>query len=80
MTKGERFNKYQNTEKALNITCELLIGAVIYGIDKAELCRRMIETEECVSSDNIKKFIMNNLDRFSNDEIARHNAIKRLGW
>lgn len=80
-TNGERLKKYQTTEKALDVACELMVGAILYGVDKDELWRRVMEAEEVVSSGIIKEFILNNIDRFSPDsEEELNKAIKRLGW
>jgi hypothetical protein len=67
-------------EKALETTCELLNGGMIYGIDAETLWNKVMELEGYVSSWNIKDFILKNIDRFSDDEKARNKAIKRLGW
>lgn len=80
MTIGERFKKYQNLEKALEIACELMNGSIIYGVDKDELWQRVMESERYVSSLNIENFILANIDRFSDDDEERNKAIKRLGW
>ncbi len=67
-------------EKALEIACELLNGGVIYGIDADTLWSKVMESEGYVSSWNIKDFILDNIDRFSDDEKKLNEAIKRLGW
>jgi len=67
-------------EKALETTCELLNGGMIYGIDEETLWNKVMELEGYVSSWNIKDFILTNIDRFSDDDEERNKAIKRLGW
>jgi hypothetical protein len=68
-------------EKALEVACELLNGGVLYGIDRDTLWSKVMESEEYVSSWNIKEFILKNIDRFSPDnEKELNKAIKRLGW
>lgn len=67
-------------EKALEITCELMNGSLIYGIDEETLFNKVMELEGYVSSWNIKDFILANIDRFSDDDEERNKAIKRLGW
>ena len=75
-----RFIKYKKLEKALQITCELLNGGMIYGIDEETLWNKVMESKGYVSSWNIKDFILDNMDRFSDDDEERNEAIKRLGW
>lgn len=75
-----RNKKIKRLEKALEIACELLNGAMIYGIDADTLWNKIMELEGVVSSGIIKDFILTNIDRFSDDEKARNKAIKRLGW
>lgn len=67
-------------EKALEVACELLNGGVIYGIDAETLWSKVMESEGYVSSWNLEKFILKNIDRFSDNEKERNKAIKRLGW
>jgi len=67
-------------EKALETTCELLNGGMIYGIDAETLWNKVMELEGYVSSWNIKDFILANIDRFSDDDEERNKAIKRMGW
>jgi hypothetical protein len=67
-------------EKALETTCELMNGSILYGIDADTLWNKIMELEGYVSPWNLKEFILNNLDRFSDDEKERNKAIKRLGW
>ena len=70
----------KNLEKALKVTCELLNGCIIYGIDAETLRSKVMELEGYVTSWNIKDFIIANIDRFSDDDEERNKAIKRLGW
>lgn len=69
-------------EEALKIACELLNGATLYGVDKEKLFEVMMENEEFVSRNTWQKYILNNLDRFSDNssDKERLEAIKRLGW
>jgi len=75
-----RNRKIKKLEKALEITCELLNGGMIYGIDADTLWSKIMEIDGVVSSGIIKEFILTNIDRFSDDKKARNKAIKRLGW
>lgn len=75
-----RNKKIKRLEKALEITCELLNGGMIYGIDAETLWNKIMELEGVVSSGIIKEFILTNIDRFSDDEKERNKAIKKLGW
>lgn len=65
---------------AFKIACALLNGGKIYGIDSDTLFEKLMETNELVSDWSYEEFILNNLDRFSNNDTIRENAISRLGW
>ena len=67
-------------KRAFEIACDLLIGGSLYGIDADRLFTLIMQEQGIVSSLDYQKFILKNLDRFSDDEEVRHNAIKRLGW
>jgi hypothetical protein len=67
-------------EKALETTCELMNGSILYGIDTDTLWNKIMEIDGYVSPWNLKEFILKNIDRFSDDEKERNKAIKRLGW
>ncbi len=67
-------------EKALEIACELMNDSIIYGIDLKTLWVKLMELDGYVSPWNLEKFILKNIDRFSDDEKKRNKAIKRLGW
>ena len=67
-------------EKAFSVACELLSGDVLYGIDDDKLFDIVMKENGVVSSASIKKWILNNLDRFSHDDGVRLEAIKRLGY
>lgn len=75
-----RNRRIKKLEKALEITCELLNGGMIYGIDAETLWNKVMKLDGVVSSEIIKEFILTNIDRFSDDEKERNKAIKRLGW
>jgi hypothetical protein len=72
--------RHKKLEKALETTCELMSGSIIYGIDADTLWSKIMEIDGVVSSGIIKEFILTNIDRFSDDEKERNKAIKRLGW
>ena len=65
---------------AFEIACDLLIGGTLYGIDADRLFILIMQEEDIVSSFEYEKFILKNLDRFSDDDEVRHNTVKRLGW
>ena len=69
--------KYQ---RALTIACELLAGSYIYGIDTDTIFAKVIEEEGIVVPSDYAKFILNNLDRFSDNDKVRNRAIERLGF
>lgn len=72
--------RHKKLEKALETTCELMNGSILYGIDEETLWNKIMELEGYVSPWNLKEFILKNIDRFSDDEKERNKAIKRLGW
>ena len=67
-------------KRAFEIACDLLMGSVIYGIDTDTIFDLIMQEQGIVSTLDYQKFILANLDRFSDDEEVRDNAIKRLGW
>ena len=72
-----------NYESALRIACDLLAGCVIYGIDQDrlfEVCITLPKYGGVVTGNIFMDFILNNLDRFSDDDSIRHKAIERLGF
>jgi hypothetical protein len=72
--------KYRKYRKAFRIACELLNGSIIYGIDTKKLFAKIMEKEGFVGSFSYEEFILDNLDRFSDNDKIRNEAIKRLGW
>ena len=70
-------------KRAFEIACDLLIGSNIAGIDADklfELCMNDPKYEGVISHYTYMDFIVNNIDRFSNNDTIRENAISRLGW
>lgn len=67
-------------KRAFEIACELLNGATIYGVDADGIFIYVLKTDGCVCASNYEKFILNNIDRFSDVDEIRNKAIKRLGW
>jgi hypothetical protein len=67
-------------KQALFIACDLLNGSILYGIDADKLFEIMMEKEGVVSTFVYQDYILNNLDRFSDDDSIRAKAIERLGW
>ena len=67
-------------KRAFEIACELLNGAMIYGVDAEGIYAYVLETDGCVCASDYEDFILNNLDRFSDDDKLRNRAIIRLGW
>ena len=55
-------------------------GALIYGIDKDVLFEKFMEKDGVVSSHSYEEFILENIDRFSDDDEEIEKAIERLGW
>ena len=72
-----RSRKYR---KAFKIACELLNGGRIYGIDADLLFKKMLGDDWVVASSSYEDFVLNNLDRFSDNDEVRNKAIQRLGW
>lgn len=73
-------SKARKYKRAFRIACDLLNGSVIYGIDNDSLFGHLLDTEGVVSYMTYEKFILNNLDRFSDNDEIRSKAIERLGW
>ena len=67
-------------EKAFEIACDLMNGACIYGIDTDTLFKRLMERDGVVGSRSYERFILVNIDRFSDDDEVREKAIERIGW
>lgn len=66
--------------KALYIACDLLNDSYIYGIDREKLFEHLMKKEGVVTTDTYYDFILHNLDRFSDVESIREDAVKRLGF
>ena len=73
-------NELVTYKAAFRVACGLLNGDVIYGVDDGKLFDKIMETEGGVCSIDYEDFILKNLDRFSDDDEKRSEAIKRLGW
>lgn len=67
-------------KRAFEIACELLNGAMIYGVDADGIFAYVLEKDGCVCASDYEEFILNNIDRFSDVSKIRNRAIKRLGW
>lgn len=67
-------------KRAFRIACDLLNGSILYGIDDEYIFELIANEYGKVSTFEYQKFILKNLDRFSDDDNVRHNAIERLGW
>ena len=67
-------------KKAFEIACDFLNMSNLYGIDADTLFDLIMQEYGVVSTLDYQKFILEHLDRFSDDDEVRNNAIKRLGW
>lgn len=70
-------------ESALKIACDLLAECVIYGIDQDrlfEVCITLPKYGGILTGHIFMDFILNNLDRFSDNDDVRYKAIERLGF
>ncbi len=67
-------------KRAFRIACELLNCGSIYGVDYDMLFEKLMESNGIVSYWSYEEFILNNLDRFSDNDAVRDKAISRLGW
>lgn len=67
-------------KRAFEIACDLLNDSIIYGIDTDNLFEHLMHKYGVVSTFEYQEFILENLDRFSDDDVVRHKAIERLGW
>ncbi len=72
--------KYRKYKRAFRIACDLMNGARIYGIDLDVLFEKIMEKDGVVSSHSYEEFIINNIDRFSDNDEVREKAIERIGW
>ena len=66
--------------KAAVIACDLMLGAVIYGIDSDRLFEIVMNEEGLVYASNMAEWIEKNIDRFSDDDEVRNKAIEKLGF
>lgn len=67
-------------KRAFEIACDLLNGSILYGIDADNIFGLIMQEYDIVSTFEYQKFILEHLDRFSDDDNTRNNAIERLGW
>ena len=58
-------------EIALNIACDLLIGSNLYGYDYDRVFEEIMDKEGVVSSDSIKEFILNNLEKLGKEYFVK---------
>lgn len=77
---ASEIDKLDTYKMAFRVAVQLLNGDVIYGIDDDRLFIKIMEIEGGACSLDYEKFILENLDRFSDDDKKREEAIKRLGW
>lgn len=67
-------------KRAFEIACDLLNGSIFYGVDDDILFTHLMQKYGIVSNYNYQKFILENLDRFDDNDEVRMKAIERLGW
>ena len=67
-------------KRAFEIACDLLNGSILYGIDDDYLFELIMKEYGIVSTFEYQEFILKHLDRFSDDDNTRNEAIARLGW
>jgi hypothetical protein len=67
-------------KRAFEIACDLLNEGSLYGIDTDNLFALIMQKYGVVSAIEYQKFILNHLDRFSDDDEIRLKAIEKLGW
>lgn len=58
-------------EIALNIACDLLIGSVLYGYDFDRIFDEIMERDGCVTSNNIKEFILDHVEELGKEYFVR---------
>lgn len=61
-------------EIALNIACDLLIGSVLYGYDFDRIFDEIMERDGCVTSNNIKEFILDHVEELGKEYFVRGEA------
>ena len=57
-------------EMALCIACDLLIGSNLYGYDYDRVFEEILDKEGCVSSNNIKEFILDHVEELGKEYFA----------
>lgn len=67
-------------KEAFFIACQLMNGDVIYGIDEDKIFELVMDKYDMVSPFRYQQFILEHIDRFSDDDERREKAIKELGW
>lgn len=75
-----RMTDKRRYKRAFHIACELLNANYIYGVNTDNIFAYIMERDESVCSFDLEDFILNNLDRFSDNTEVRNRAIERLGW
>ena len=77
MTFFRDFEKRKQTmsreEIALNIACDLLIGATLYGYDFERIFDVIMKHEGCVSSIQIKKYILDHIEELGKEYFSRES-------
>lgn len=54
-------------EIALNIACDLLTGSVLYGYDCDRIFKEILERNGCVSTNNIKEYILEHVEELGKE-------------
>ena len=70
----------EHQNDALLVACDLMNGAVLYGIDYDKLFDIVLDKDDIVCNFTLAEWIEENIDRFSDDDEIRHKAIERLGF
>lgn len=63
-------------EMALNVACDLLIGANLYGYDFDRIFEELMERDGVVSSLSIKEFILDNIQELGKEYFTEEGGQK----
>lgn len=66
------FSRHEE-EIALNIACDLLTGATLYGYDFERIFDEIMEHKGCVSSIQIKEYILDHIEELGKEYFSRES-------
>ena len=63
-------------EIALNIACDLMMGAILYGYDYDRIFDEIMERDGCVCSSDIKDYILEHLEELGKEYFEKEGDEK----